>query len=347
VNVDPWRVERIQTLLPDSTALVEYFLTKKELFSWVVLGDRVVSKRVDVQEEAVQEMVKRLRQAIQAYLSSDAESQALYRWLVQPVEKELRSVRHVVFAPHGVLHYLPFAALQDDEGRYLVERFSHSLIPSATVLGYCVEKGEKVSGKRGEKGVLALSNPNLGSPVYDLPFAEKEVTSLERAYGNVTAFFGREATERVVRNRAGSYGVIHFACHGTYESETPLFSALLMSPEGADDGRLEAHEIFSLNLECDLVTLSACETGLAKITRGDEIIGLARSFIFAGTPSIITSLWKVDDLATAVMVKRFYRYLRAGHSRAEALRRAQLLVKEAVNGHPAAWAAFGLTGDFR
>ena len=93
--------------------------------------------------------------------------------------------------------------------------------------------------------------------------------------------------------------------------------------------------------------MSACETGLAQITQGDEIIGLARGFIFAGASSLITSLWKVDDLATAVMVKRFYRYLSAGDSKAEALRKAQLLVKESVNAHPAAWAAFGLTGDFR
>ena len=102
-----------------------------------------------------------------------------------------------------------------------------------------------------------------------------------------------------------------------------------------------------MNFNCGLVSLSACETGLSKITKGDEIIGLARSFIFSGTPSVLTSLWKVDDLATAVLMKRFYRYLKSGNSKAEALRKAQLLVKEAVNAHPAAWAAFGLTGDFQ
>ena len=88
-------------------------------------------------------------------------------------------------------------------------------------------------------------------------------------------------------------------------------------------------------------------TGLAQITQGDEIIGLARSFIFAGTPSVVTSLWKVDDLATAVMVKRFYRNLKAGYSKAEALRMAQLLVMNEINRHPAAWAAFGITGSFQ
>jgi CHAT domain-containing protein len=222
-----------------------------------------------------------------------------------------------------------------------------SFVPSATVLGYCMEKGTKTGRLNEERSVLALSNPDLGSPLYDLPFAEKEVRSLQRTFSHVSSYYGNQVTEKVVREKSGSCGIIHFACHGSYEPSAPLFSALLLTPEGEDDGRLEAHEIFGLKLNCDLVTLSACETGLGQITRGDEIIGLARSFIFAGAPSVVTSLWKVDDLATAVMVKRFYRYLKDGRSKAEALRMAQLFVKEEVNSHPAAWAAFGLTGDFR
>lgn len=344
VDVDPWDSERIQDILPDSTALVEYFLTEEELFCWTVLPEMITVEKVDVQGNVIRESVKRFRETIQAHLSADREGRELYGWLVQPIEKKIRSVRHIIFVPHGVLHYLPFAALQDEEGSYLIERYSLSLVPSATVLGYCREKERY---RKDKKKVLALSNPDLGNARYDLPFAEKEVISLQRTFDEVSTFFGGEVTERVVRNMAGSYDMIHFACHGTYEAESPLFSALLLSPEEEDDGRLEAHEIFGLNLNCDLVTLSACETGLAQITKGDEIIGLARSFIFAGTPSIVTSLWKVDDLATAVMVKRFYRYIRAGYPKAEALRRAQLLVKEGVNGHPAAWAAFGLTGDFQ
>lgn len=347
VSVDPWSAEKIEEILPDSTALIEYFVTQDALFCWVLLPGKIVGNKIDVREEQILKSVSQFRKTIQAYLSADRESRELYQWLVAPVEKEILGLRHLVIVPHGALHYLPFAALQDQEGTYLVERFSVSLVPSATVLGYCMEKGDKIKKDKDEKNVFALANPDLGSPFYDLPFAEKEVQSLSRTYENVTAFVGREATEKRVRQQIGNFSMIHFACHGTYESGTPLFSALLLSPAGEDDGRLEAHEIFGLKLDGNLVTLSACETGLGQITRGDEIIGLARSFIFAGAPSIITSLWKVDDLATAVMVKRFYRYLNAGFSRSEALRKAQLLVKEAVNDHPAAWAAFGLTGDFR
>jgi CHAT domain-containing protein len=347
VSVDPWKVDEIQNILPDSTALVEYFLTRKELFVWVVASDNIIARRIDVQADNIRELVREFRETIQANLSVDLESRELYQLLIKPIESDIQSIRHLVLVPHGVLHYLPFAALQDEEGIYLLERFSLSLAPSATVLGYCLEKGGEGFGEAAKKSVLAFSNPDLKNPLYDLPFAEKEVVSLRRTFNRVKAFFGENALEGRVIEEAGSHNLIHFASHATYEPESPLFSSILLSPSESNDGRLEAHEIFGLKLNCDLVTLSACETGLGKITEGDEIIGLARSFIFAGTPSIITSLWKVDDLSTAVMVKRFYRFLRAGFSRSEALRQAQLLVREGINGHPSAWAAFTLTGDFR
>ena len=120
-----------------------------------------------------------------------------------------------------------------------------------------------------------------------------------------------------------------------------------MAPDSAHDGRLEAHEIFGRDFSSYLVAMSACETGLGKITGGDEVIGLSRSFIFAGATSLLASLWKVDDLATAVLVKRFFRYIAGGDSRALALQKAQLLVKDQLDAHPKYWAAFHLTGDFR
>ena len=138
-----------------------------------------------------------------------------------------------------------------------------------------------------------------------------------------------------------------FSCHGEFDPLNPLFSALLLAPEQNDDGRLEAHEIFELNINAYLVAMSACETGLAKIGVGDEVVGLSRSFIYAGSASLLSSLWKVDDLATAVLVKRFFRNLKAGDSRATALQKAQVFVRDNVNVHPNYWSAFNITGDFR
>jgi CHAT domain-containing protein/lipopolysaccharide biosynthesis regulator YciM len=347
VSVDPIVAEEIQSLLPDSTALIEYFLTSDILYIWIVLSEDVIAFQIKIKQNEILLWVKRFRETIQAYLSPDRESRKLYEWLFQPIEQSFRNIKHLVIVPHGVLHYLPFTALQNEDGEYLIERYSISLVPSATVLGYSFKKEVQRLDKNKEKTILALGNPDLGDSMYDLIFAEKEVRSIGRAFNNLTVFLGDQATEDVIYNLANEKNIIHFACHATYEPETPLFSSLLLSPSKTNNGRLEAHEIFGLSLNCEVVTLSACESGLGKITNGDEIIGLARGFIFAGTPSIITSLWKVDDLATAVMIKRFYRYLAAGFSKAEALRRAQILVKTAVNSHPAAWSAFTLTGDFR
>jgi CHAT domain-containing protein/Tfp pilus assembly protein PilF len=344
VSVDPFPVKRIQALLPDSTALVEYYLSREEIFAWWMTSKTLMLSRVRASAADVENTVRRFREAIQSRLSSDRENQVLSEWLIAPLSKNLAGIRHLVFIPHGILHYLPFSALKDKNGRALIESFSMSLAPSATVLGYCMEK----KGGRAPGDVLAVANPDLGDEKTDLPFAEREVQALKRTYRSVRSYSGPAATEAAVRSASESrYALVHFACHGEYQPETPLFSALLLSPDGKDDGRLEAQEIFDMRFDCGLVTLSACETGLAKITRGDEVVGLARGFLFAGAPSVITSLWKVDDLATAVLMKRFYRYLKQGDSRAGALRKAQVFVKESLNGHPSAWAAFHLTGDFR
>ena len=347
VSVDPLRADAVQRLLPDTTAIVEYFLTDEEIFCWVLLPDRMVANTVEVASDSVVDLVRRFRETLQAHLSTDVEGSALYRLLMKPIEKDLRSVKHLIIVPHGVLHYLPFAALQTDLDAFLIDTHVISIVPSGTVLKYCMEKSRDLKAGEKHDAVLALSNPDLGDPAYDLLFAEKEVQSLRRTFGHVSAYFHGDVTEGLARREAGAYAIIHFACHGVFEPENPLFSALLLTPEAPDDGRLEAHEIFGLKLDCDLVMLSACETGLSHITRGDDVIGLVRSFIFAGTPSIITSLWKVDDLATAVMVKRFYRYLSAGYSKVMALSLAQHVVKDRVSRHPSAWAAFQLTGDFR
>lgn len=347
VSVQPLSVQDIRALMRRDTGLLQYFVTSDAIYFWLITPPGVYSKSISVPRQELTDQIRRFRQGIQAYLSVETESQQLYQLLFAQVAQRLSSdIRHLIIVPHGPLHYVPFAALQDEKGQALLEKVSLSIVPSSTVLRYCLGKGDKWLTKPVEH-VLALGNPDRGGPEWELPFAEKEIVALSRSWPSVTSFLGKDATESVLWQEAPAADMIHLACHGVYEPENPLFSALLLTPDQTRDGRLEAHEIFGLNLDCRLVSLSACETGVSYITQGDEIVGLARGFLFAGTPSVITSLWKVDDLATAVLMKRFYRYLSQGDSRALALQKAQLLVKHSVNSHPAAWAAFTLTGDFR
>lgn len=346
VSVKPWNVDQIQSIIPDRVMLLEYFVVSDKIFCWIIYKNQVVIKEVRIQKPELTDIITKFRKEINNYLSTQINANRLYQLLIKPAEQYFTTAEHLIIIPHGALHYLPFCALQDNQGVYLIEKLSLSQAPSSTVLGYCIEK-QKSLNKKGQKSVVAFGNPDLGDEEYNLPFAEKEVLSLQRNYKDITYFLGKQATEKAVKNSVGHKDIIHFSCHATYDAETPLFSSLLLRREGGGISRLEAREIFGLQLTSDLVMLSACKTGMAAVSEGDEIVGMNRSFLYAGTSSIISTLWSVDDLATAVAVKRFYRYLSSGYSKAKALQMAQLIVKEMVNAHPAAWASFKLTGEFR
>ncbi|MBN2414260.1 CHAT domain-containing protein [bacterium] len=344
IMVEPITVAAIEAQLSDSTALIEYFVHGDQIVIWVVKLGGVYAEQVTVTGASLDETVRGFRNMIISFLSADMEAQRLYDLLIRPVEARLRGVRHLVIVPHAILHYCPFGALENSEGGVLLEQYSLSLAPSSTVFGYC--RSRAASRPRPDNPrILAVSNPALG-PELDLPFAAREVSTLQRTYPQVTVLAGAGATEQAVTARLPDFDIVHFACHAEFNPEAPLFSALLLAPAGGNNGRLEAHELFGLDLNCSLVTLSACESGLGRIAGGDDIVGLTRGFIYAGAPALVTSLWKVDDLATAVLIKRFYRHLQQGMRTADALRLAQLWVREQVNPQPSAWAAFGVTGEF-
>jgi CHAT domain-containing protein len=154
-----------------------------------------------------------------------------------------------------------------------------------------------------------------------------------------------KARESWLKQHIGDYQIIHIASHGEFDPVNPLFSSLKLARDAADDGSFEANEVFALDIKADLVTLSACQTGLGKIAGGDELLGLNRAFIYAGTHALVSSLWRVSDVSTAVLIKHFYRNY-ATDEKAESLRKAQLLVKK-FYPHPSYWAGFNLTGDYR
>src|SRR5256712_65457 len=164
---------------------------------------------------------------------------------------------------------------------------------------------------------------------------EREATVLVRG----------DATEAQAKKLIETAGLIHFATHGELKESDPLSSAILLVPGGGEDGRLEVREVFGLDLHARLVVLSACETGLGTLSRGDEIVGLQRAFLYAGTPAVVTTLWKVDDRASYELIRAFYNRL-ANAGPVEALRQAQIETMASFP-HPFSWAAFGLTGVAR
>ncbi|HDP99429.1 MAG TPA: CHAT domain-containing protein, partial [bacterium] len=348
VTVDPVEITSVMSMLPDSVAILEYYYTAEKIFAWTVTNHSIQVQETEFSLDTLFASVDAFRVAIEKQLPVSKISNNLYSVLIKPIEKSLAKTKHLVIVPHGVLHYLPFAALLNDDSQYLLDKFSLSLSPSAMVLSICMEKGDAyLDDESWQPNILAFGNPKLEEPGLELPFAEKEIESVGLLYQNVTPFLFDQATETNLKLQHREASLFIFSCHGEFDTVSPLFSALLLAADDENDGRLEAHEIFGLDLNAYLVSMSACETGLAKIGAGDEVIGLSRSFIYAGSSSLLSSLWKVDDLATAVMMKRFFRYVKQRESRSKALQKASLFVKNNINEHPLFWAAFNITGDFR
>ncbi|MGB7440687.1 MAG: CHAT domain-containing protein [Coleofasciculaceae cyanobacterium] len=198
--------------------------------------------------------------------------------------------------------------------------------------------------------LLVLGNPDTTEP--PLQYAQQEAEAIAALY-QTTALVGRDATERTVWEQAGGAEIVHLAAHGWYNPKNPLFSNLFLAgniqaEDTHTDGRLEVREVYELDLKAtNLVVLSACQTQLGELSSGDEVVGLSRAFMYAGTPSVLASLWKVDDEATGLLMERFYIHLKAGMGKAEALRQAQIEVRQANSRyrHSYYWAAFILTGD--
>ena len=255
--------------------------------------------------------------------------------LIAPVAEYIHA-GHLVIIPHGALHFLPFEALQDREGKYLIEKYDVSYAPSLSVLKYCKQNNT------GRKDRLAA----FGDPLGDLAFAKAEVNALRDLFPDSAVFTGPEVTlEKVVINTKDR-DVIHFACHGVFNTGSPFDSALLLHGPDGTAQLLTVSRILGMKMQPYLVTLSACDTGLARISGGDELLGLVRGFFVAGSPSLVTALWPIDDKSTSLLMHRFYENLmKKNMNKAEALRDAKLHLLNAGYENPYYWAAFILQGD--
>jgi CHAT domain-containing protein len=232
---------------------------------------------------------------------------------------------------------LPLAALWNEQtGRFLVEDFTLSHVPSAGALGFLYRNQ---NDNRGRALVMGHSGRSLSD-------VDIEARSVARLLG-AEALTGPAAKESVIHAMAPEMDVIHLAAHGSFEHRSPTFSYLALAPGDGHDGRLELHEVAELELEAtNLVVLSACDTFLGELKWSDDLMGMTRAFLAAGSPAVVTSLWPIDDEASTVLMEGFYRHLLTSSSSAKALRQAQIeMMSVAKWRSPYYWAAFVLTGD--
>jgi CHAT domain-containing protein len=354
LSVNPLTAKEVQALLDKDEALLAYFIGFDHSSVFVVTREKVLCRALARSRREIGDRVKAFRfQAVRDFSpdrfgSRDFEKPLgeLYDTLLSPVDGEIKGKRHLVVVPHGILHYLPFQVLQS-EGNRLIQSFTLSYLPSASVLKYARAKNR---GNRA--GILAVGNPV--TDLSPLPSAEEEARNVSELFEKKVLLTGETATETSVKEEGTRHDLVLFATHGEMIESDPLESNLRFTRSDQDDGRLTVSEIFDIEVKASLVTLSACETGLARGTggdfpMGDDLVGLSRAFIHAGAPSVVASLWKVSDDSTVILMHSFYRNLMT-MPKAEALRKAQLdLTKSgpSIYAHPYYWAPFILVGDWK
>ena len=340
VKVNPVSIAEVQGELEPGVVLLSYYQLPNRLLCWRLERERSKLFILPVPERELSQSITSYLRMLQNLEPLEQSSRELYdKLLAQPLAG-LGAVKALGIIPNGSLHYLSFATLSDGRD-FVVDRQQLFYLPAASVLRYTLSRRQ--AGKKLK--VLAIGNPDLGDRSLDLPFAEREAGTLRWNYPEVTILTRERATESWVREHIGEFGIIHLATHGEFDPINPLFSAIRLAPDRKSDGKLQADEIFGLKINADLVVLSACQTGLGDIRGGDDVVGMNRAFIFAGTHSLMSSLWRVSDVSTAIMMKQFYReYTR--DDKAGSLRKAMLHVKNRYP-HPGYWGAFVLTGDYQ
>lgn len=389
VQPSPLNVEAIQKqVLDENTLLLEFALGEQKSFVWAVTPDSVKSfelpGRATIEQEA-----KRFYQLVTDRAQSENPQAAanLGRMLLQPVAAELKQKRLVIVAD-GVLQYLPFSALTlSDDGRPLIVDHEIVTLPSASVLA--VLREEFGQWKPASKLLAVLADPvfsandarlvqgtktvetanhstatdvqrsaiesGLGGLVR-LRFSRQEAEEIARLAGdkrNLKALDFSASRSLVTKANLADYRIVHFATHGLINNQNPDLSGVVLSlvdEQGRpQNGFLRLYDIYNLKLDADLVVLSACQTALGKEIKGEGLVGLTRGFMYAGSPRVVASLWRIDDRATADIMKRFYQaMLKDGLRPAAALRAAQISMSQDKRWHsPHYWAAFTLQGEWR
>jgi CHAT domain-containing protein len=342
-SMTPADVSAVQAMLDPDETLLEYYATGNRFHAFAISCDDITVARDIASTDEIRASLKGVAFQLSkfnlgaSYLERHSAALlaamkyhlgALHDRLVRPLQDFIGDRRSLTIVPHHALHYVPFHALYDGE-RFLIDTAEVSYAPSASVLKICRARMTAPGPRRD----LVLAAPDERTP-----FIVDEVAALRQSMTDPRVFSGAEAGEDVLRRHAPEAGRIHIAAHGVFRADNPMFSSLKLG-----NTWLNLYDIFNLRLGADIVTLSACETGMNAVFEGDELLGLSRGFLYAGAPSLVVSLWVVNDRSTAQLMGRFYKGLAEGHSKRRALRDASLEVK-ADQPHPYYWAPFVLLG---
>jgi CHAT domain-containing protein len=331
---------RLQSTLPSGSALVEYYSTGDRLIAAVITRETIKISVVSVVSRVVHflhllrfQLSKFRMGAAYAHrfekpllAATQGHLEALYAELIAPIREQLQAT-HLIFVPHGALHFLPFHALRNGD-EYLCDKHTISYAPSATVFALCQEK--TTSDTR--------NSLVMGIPDERAPHILDEVQSVATILPHPELFLGARATSQILRERGSASSLLHIATHGTYRQDNPMFSGIRLG-----DGYLNLYDLYQIRLPAKLVTLSGCATGMNFVSAGDELLGLQRGLFCAGASSLLLSLWDVHDESTSTLMQSFYKnYIETGDMTG-ALQSAMKDLRQ-QNAHPYFWAPFVLIG---
>jgi CHAT domain-containing protein/tetratricopeptide (TPR) repeat protein len=269
--------------------------------------------------------------------SCDSHLHALYKQLFAPLMQKLQHTKMITVIPHGWLHALPFHCLRDEQG-YLADQFQFSYAPSVSIYAHCLQRYStagraSLSARDDTTNALIIGHSDAFAPWID-----QEVGEIQKLFPTARVFAGDSAHANILLENSSDADLIHISSHGRFLPAQPFQSGIKLS-----DGWFTLPQIYQLHLKSRLITLSGCETGTSEVTAGDDLVGLTRGFLYAGTSSLLVSLWRVFDASTATFMKHFYSHLSSVPSLSDAWQHALLRTK-AEWPHPYHWAPFVLIG---
>lgn len=333
----------IQKTIPDDSLLAEYFPAMDSLFIFVITNNSFNIRRIEIDRQRLYRIIRDLRSEISkpgdSELSADyyKNRALLYSFLLAPLTKDLENRKNLILVPGGLLHYLPFEVLGAEKNSYIIDKFRVSYLSSGDVIRMAKDNGD--DDKFEDRDLLAMGAPEDA----DLPRTNVELTEIGRLYPGGRIFMGKESTKERFLEESPKSLIIHLATHSSLDSKDINRSYIQFS--GKDD-KLTLGDIYGLSLrDGTMAVLSSCESAMGEESPGREFASLASAFGTAGASTVLASLWRVDDKATAELFTEFYKNLNEGKNRAEALRLAKIKLKDnPETSSPFFWAGFILMG---
>jgi CHAT domain-containing protein len=361
----PVALPQVQESLHPGEALVEYVLGANDHSYALEITRGTVGIRTLPPRTEIDKLVRAYLASIKQKGDWEPLARKLFDILLAPALDN--GVDSIIIVPDGSLHLVPFASLLDSASQYAIRSMPLAFTPSATVLYILRTQQTSATPTKPFLGIAYSPQPPSRNtaqaaeslkPVFDgqlrglpaLPYAVQEVGTAAELFGKKSVLLsGKQASEAALKAEPlQDFKIIHIAAHGVGSTMEPDHAALILAPGNqTEDGLWQAREIRATHLSADLVTLSACETGVGRLEGEEGVMNLARTFLAAGAKSVVASLWDTDDRFSATLMDRFYRHIAEGQTVAEALRTAQLdmLAVFGKDVQPYYWAGFTVIGD--